>query len=107
MKLKSVLFVLFALSFFSIILSLLTNTQVNILSSQLTTLNRQLVELEIEKESTSNIFQEKYSIKNIDELSKSYNFVRLDVFTIKSDLIPPYKILDKNIEVDILSYFGK
>jgi len=107
MKLKNILLVLFTFSFLSVILNLLTNTQINILSSQLSNLNNEIIDLQIEKEVTYNIFQDKFSIKNIDELSKSFIFVRLDVFTIKSDLIAPYKILETNNEVEVLSYFGK
>jgi len=107
MKLKNILLVLFTFSFLSVILNLLTNTQINILSSQLSNLNNEIIDLQIEKEVTYNLFQDKFSIKNIDELSKSFNFIRLDVFTIKSDLIAPYKILETTNEVEVLSYFGK
>jgi len=107
MKLKNILLVLFTFSFLSVILNLLTNTQINILSSQLSNLNNEIIDLQIEKEVTYNLFQDKFSIKNIDELSKTFNFVRLDVYTIKSGLIAPYKILETNNEVEVLSYFGK
>ena len=107
MKLKNFLLVLFTFSFLSVILNLLTNTQINILSSQLSNLNNEIIDLQIEKEVTYNLFQDKFSIKNIDELSKSFNFVRLDVYTINSNLIAPYKILETNNEVEVLGYFGK
>ena len=63
--------------------------------------------MEILKDQTFNLYQEKYSIQNIEKISDSLNFKKLDVYIVNKDLSSPYKIDSELIQIDILGNLGK
>ena len=81
--------------------------KINELSTNLTLVNQDIVELEILKDQTFNLYQEKYSIQNIEKISDSLNFKKLDVYIVNKDLSSPYKINSELDEIDILGALGK
>ena len=81
--------------------------KINELSSNLSEINQDIIELEILKDQTFNFYQEKYSIENIEKISDSINFKKLDVHIINKDLSSPYKIDSELIQIDILGNLGK
>ena len=50
---------------------------------------------------------EKYSIQNIEKISDSLNFKKLDVYIVNKDLSSPYKIDSELVEINILGTLGK
>tara|TARA_B100000900_G_scaffold403111_1_gene409784 strand:+ start:747 stop:995 length:249 start_codon:yes stop_codon:yes gene_type:complete len=81
--------------------------KINELSANLTIINQNILELEILKDQTFNMYQEKYSIQNIEKISDSLNFKKLDVYIVNKDLSSPYKINSELVEIDILGTLGK
>jgi len=81
--------------------------KINELSANLTIINQNILELEILKDQTFNMYQEKYSIQNIEKISDSLNFKKLDVYIVNKDLSSPYKINSELVELDILGTLGK
>ena len=81
--------------------------RINELSTNLTLVNQDIVELEILKDQTFNLYQEKYSIQNIEKISDFLNFKKLDVYIVNKDLSSPYKINSELDEIDILGVLGK
>ena len=81
--------------------------KINELSTKLSKINQDIVELEILKDQTFNLYQEKYSIQNIEKISDSLNFKKLDVYIVNKDLSSPYKINSELDEIDILGVLGK
>ncbi len=81
--------------------------KINELSANLTIINQNILELEILKDQTFNMYQEKYSIQNIEKISDSLNFKKLDVYIVNKDLSSPYKIDSELVEIDILGTLGK
>ena len=81
--------------------------RINELSTNLTLVNQDIVELEILKDQTFNLYQEKYSIQNIEKISDSLNFKKLDVYIVNKDLSSPYKIDSEFVEINILGTLGK
>ena len=63
--------------------------------------------MEILKDQTFNLYQEKYSIENIEKISDSLNFKKLDVYIVNKDLSSPYKIDSELVEIEILGTLGK
>ena len=107
MKLKNFLLIIVVSIFSSLIWNLYTNMRINELSTNLTLVNQDIVELEILKDQTFNLYQEKYSIQNIEKISDSLNFKKLDVYIVNKDLSSPYKINSELDEIDILGVLGK
>jgi hypothetical protein len=107
MKLKNFLLIIVISIFSSLIWNLYTNMRINELSTNLTLVNQDIVELEILKDQTFNLYQEKYSIQNIEKISDSLNFKKLDVYIVNKDLSSPYKINSELDEIDILGALGK
>ena len=107
MKLKNLLLIIVISIFSSLLGNLYTNMKINELSTNLSVVNQDIIELEILKEQTFNLFQEKYSIQNIEKISDSINFKKLDVHIINKDLSSPYKIDSELNQVDILGTIGK
>ena len=107
MKLKNFLLIIVISIFSSLIWNLYTNMRINELSTNLTLVNQDIVELEILKDQTFNLYQEKYSIQNIEKLSDSLNFKKLDVYIVSKNLSSPYKIDSELVEIDILGTLGK
>ena len=79
MKLKNFLLIIVISIFSSLIWNLYTNIKINELSTNLSIVNQDIIELEILKDQTFNLYQEKYSIENIEKISDSLNFKKLDV----------------------------
>ncbi len=107
MKLKNFLFVLVISIFSSLVGNLYTNMKINEVSKNLSILNKDIVELQIIKDRTFNLYQEKYSIQNIEKISASLNYEKLDVYIINKNLSSPYKLDSELVQVDILGYLGK
>jgi len=80
MKLKNFLLIIVISIFSSLIWNLYTNIKINEVSTNLSTINQDIIELEILKDQTFNLYQEKYSIQNIEKISDSLNFKKLDVY---------------------------
>tara|TARA_B100001109_G_C18529144_1_gene319697 strand:+ start:121 stop:369 length:249 start_codon:yes stop_codon:yes gene_type:complete len=81
--------------------------KINELSTNLSVINQEIVELEILKDQTFNLYQEKFSIQNIEIISHSLNFKKLDVYIVNKDLSSPYKIDSELVEISILGNLGK
>ncbi len=81
--------------------------KINELSTNLSLINQDIIEIEILKDQTFNLYQEKYSIENIEKISNSLNFKKLDVYIVNKDLSSPYKIDTELVEIDILGPLGK
>ena len=81
--------------------------KINELSTNLSQINQDIVELEILKDQTFNLYQEKYSIQNIEKISDSLNFNKLDVYIVNKDLSSPYRIDSELVEINILGTLGK
>ena len=81
--------------------------KINELSTKLSLINQDIIEMEILKDQTFNLYQEKYSIENIEKISQSMNFKKLDVYIVNKDLSSPYKIDSELVEIDILGTLGK
>ena len=107
MKLKSFLLIIVFSIFSSLIWNLYTNMKINELSTNLSVINQDIIELEILKDQTFNLYQEKYSIQNIEKISDFLNFKKLDVYIVNKDLSSPYKINSELDEIDILGVLGK
>ena len=107
MKLKTFLIIITISIFSSLIWNLYTNIKINELSNNLSVINQEIIELEILNGQTFNLYQEKYSIQNIEKISHSLNFKKLDVYIVNKDLSSPYKIDSELVEIDILGTLGK
>jgi hypothetical protein len=98
---------MFIAIFFSVVFSLYLNLEINSISSEINKLNIQIIELEREKQSTHMLFIEKYSIQNIDLLSKTNSYTRLDIQQTNRDLVAPYKSKSESNETVTVLGFGK
>ena len=107
MKFKNSLLIIVISIFSSLIWNLYTNMKINELSTNLSVINQDIVELEILKDQTFNFYQEKYSIENIEKISDLLNFRKLDVYIVNKDLSSPYKIDSELVEINILGNLGK
>ena len=107
MKLKNFLIIIVISIFSSLIWNLYTNMKINELSTNLSVVNQDIIELEILKDQTFNLYQEKYSIENIEKISDLLNFKKLDVYTVNKNLSSPYKIDSELVEINILGNLGK
>ena len=107
MKFKNFLLIIVISIFSSLLWNLYTNIKINELSTNLSIVNQDIIELEILKDQTFNLYQEKYSIQNIEKISDSLNFKKLDVYNVNKDLSSPYKIDSELVEIDILGTLGK
>ena len=66
MKLKHFLFFIIISLFSSLVGNLYTNMKINELSKNLSVINEDVIELQIRKDQTFNLYQEKFSIQNIE-----------------------------------------
>ena len=107
MKIKNFLLIIVISIFSSPLWNLYTTMKINDLSTNLSEINQDIVELEILKDQTFNLYQEKYSIQNIEKISDSLNFKKLDVYIVNKDLSSPYKIDSELVEINILGTLGK
>ena len=107
MKLKNFLFLLVVSIFVSLVGNLYTNMKINEVSKNLSIVNKDIVELQIIKEQTFNLYQEQFSIQNIEKISASLNYKKLDVFIVNKNLSSPYKLNSELVRIDILGSLGK
>lgn len=107
MKLKHFLFFMIISLLSSLVGNLYTNMKINELSKNLSVINEDVIELQIRKDQTFNLYQEKFSIQNIESISKSLNFKKLDVYIINKNLSSPYKIDTELDQIEILGSLGK
>lgn len=107
MKLKHFLFFIIISLFSSLVGNLYTNMKINELSKNLSVINEDVVELQIRKDQTFNLYQEKFSIQNIENISQSLNFKKLDVYIINKNLSSPYKVDSELDQIEILGSLGK
>lgn len=107
MKLKHFLFFIIISLFSSLLGNLYTNMKINELSKNLSVINEDVIELQIRKDQTFNLYQEKFSIQNIENISKSLNFKKLDVYIINKNLSSPYKVDSELDQIEILGSLGK
>ena len=107
MKLKNFLFLLVVSIFFSLVGNLYTNMKINEVSKNLSIVNKDIIELQIIKDQTFNLYQEQFSIENIEKISASLNYKKLDVFIINKNLSSPYKLNSELVQIDILGSLSK
>ena len=107
MKLKHFLFFIIISLFSSLVGNLYANMKINELSKNLSVINEDVIELQIRKDQTFNLYQEKFSIQNIENISKSLNFKKLDVYIINKNLSSPYKVDSELDQIEILGSLGK
>ena len=107
MKVKNFLLFLVLTMFFSLIGNLYTNMQINEVSKNLSIVNKDIVELQIIKDQTFNLYQEKFSIQNIENISESLNYKKLDIYIVNKNLSSPYKLDSELVQVNILGSVGK
>ena len=107
MKLKNFLFFLVISIFVSLLGNLYTNMKINEVSKNLSMVNKDIVELQIIKDQTFNLYQEQFSIQNIEKISASLNYKKLDVYIINKNLSSPYKLDSELVQIDILGSLGK
>ena len=107
MKLKHFLFFIIISLFSSLVGNLYTNMKINELSKNLSVINEDVIELQIRKDQTFNLYQEKFSIQNIENISKSLNFKKLDVYIINKNLSSPYNVDSELDQIEILGSLGK
>ncbi len=98
---------MFIAIFFSVVFNLYLNLQINALSAELNKLNSEILNLEREKQSTEVLYLEKYSIQNIDLLSKDNSYTRLDIQQTNKDLVAPYKSRANSSDTATVLGFGK
>ena len=107
MKLKNFLFFLVFSIFVSLLGNLYTNMKINEVSKNLSIVNKDIVELQIIKDQTFNLYQEQFSIQNIEKISASLNYKKLDVFIINKNLSSPYKLVSDLVQIDIMGSLDK
>ena len=107
MKLKNFLFLLVVSMFVSLVGNLYTNMKINEVSKNLSIVNKDIVELQIIKDQTFNLYQEQFSIQNIEKISASLNYKKLDVFIINKNLSSPYKLVSDLVQIDIMGSLDK
>ena len=104
MKLRNILFIIISFFLVSMISNLYFNIKINVLSIQLEEVKNEILELEIEKSKTFEHHVDKFSISNIEKLSRENNFKRLDVRNKKFDLVRPYKLSEDSKPIFVLGY---
>jgi glycerophosphoryl diester phosphodiesterase len=83
------------------------NLKINNLFEELSTLKTELVELEVEKSNTHLIYIKSFSTSNMELLSKSMNYRRLDIHNKNKNLVKPYKLEDGNKPIVVLGFGGR
>lgn len=83
------------------------NLKINTLSEDLSSLKAELVELEVDKSNTRLMHIESFSTSNMEILSKSMNYRRLDIHNKNIDLVKPYKLEDEDKPIVVLGFGGR
>ncbi|MAB96403.1 MAG: hypothetical protein CL496_04215 [Actinobacteria bacterium] len=107
MKLRNLLFSFIAIFIISMVSNLYFNLKINNLFEELSTLKTELVELEVEKSNTHLIYIKSFSTSNMELLSKSMNYRRLDIHNKNKNLVKPYKLEDGNKPIVVLGFGGR
>ena len=107
MKFKNFLFFFVVSIFLSLVGESYTNMKINEVSKNLSSVNKDIVELQIIKDQTFNLYQEQFSIENIEKISASLNYKKLDVYIINKNLSSPYKLNSELVQIDILGSLSK
>ena len=107
MKLRNLLFSFIAIFIISMVSNLYFNLKINNLSEELSILKTELVELEVEKSNTHLIYIKSFSTSNMELLSKSMNYRRLDIHNKNKNLVKPYKLEDGNKPIVVLGFGGR
>ena len=89
------------------IINLYFNLKINTLSEEISNIKIEIVKLEIEKSNTELTYIKTFSTKNIESLSKSLNYKRLDIHNKNIDLVKPYKLEDENKTIIVSGFGGK
>ena len=107
MKLRNLLFSFIAIFIISMVSNLYFNLKINNLFEELSTLKTELVELEVEKSNTHLIYIKSFSTSNMELLSKSMNYRRLDIHNKNKNLVKPYKLEVGNKPIVVLGFGGR
>ena len=107
MKLRNLLFSFIAIFIISMVSNLYFNLKINNLFEELSTLKTELVELEVEKSNTHLIYIKSFSTSNMELLSKSMNYRRLDIHNKNKNLVKPYKLEDEDKPIVVLGFGGR
>ena len=83
------------------------NLKINTLSEEISNIKIEIVELEIEKSNTELKPIKTFSTRNIELLSKTLNYKRLDIHNKNIDLVKPYKLEDENKTIIVSGFGGK
>ena len=83
------------------------NLKINTLSEEISNIKIEIVELEIEKSNTELKHIKTFSTRNIELLSKTLNYKRLDIHNKNIDLVKPYKLEDENKTIIVSGFGGK
>ena len=83
------------------------NLKINTLSEEISKIKIEIVELEIEKSNTELKHIKTFSTRNIELLSKTLNYKRLDIHNKNIDLVKPYKLEDENKTIIVSGFGGK
>lgn len=107
MKIRNLLFSFIAIFLISMVTNLYFNLKINTLSEEISNIKIEIVELEIEKSNTELKHIKTFSTRNIDLLSKTLNYKRLDIHNKNIDLVKPYKLEDENKTIIVSGFGGK
>tara|TARA_B110000003_G_scaffold64937_1_gene65659 strand:+ start:946 stop:1269 length:324 start_codon:yes stop_codon:yes gene_type:complete len=107
MKIRNLLFSFIAIFLISMVTNLYFNLKINTLSQEISNIKLEIVELEIEKSNTELKHIKTFSTRNIELLSKTLNYKRLDIHNKNIDLVKPYKLEDENKTIIVSGFGGK
>ncbi|MDA9607109.1 hypothetical protein N9S32_00190 [Candidatus Actinomarina] len=107
MKIRNLLFSFIAIFLISMVTNLYFNLKINTLSEEISNIKIEIVELEIEKSNTELKHIKTFSTRNIELLSKTLNYKRLDIHNKNIDLVKPYKLEDENKTIIVSGFGGK
>lgn len=107
MKIRSLLFSFIVFFLISMVTNLYFNLKINTLSEEISNIKIEIVELEIEKSNTELKHIKTFSTRNIELLSKTLNYKRLDIHNKNIDLVKPYKLEDENKTIIVSGFGGK
>ena len=107
MSKKLIFRTMFISIFFSVVFNLYLNLEINSLASELNKVNFEIIDLERKKQSVEILYIEKYSIQNIDLLSKNNSYTRLDIHQTNRDLEAPYRSKSSDSDSATILGFGK
>ena len=94
MRKKYIFRLIYSLLSISVIFSLFINIKINEISNELSSVNYEIVELELTKASVNVEYIKKYSFENIENISKVKSYVKLSVNNLNLNLETPYKFND-------------